>query len=429
MKGLNKTINWISNLKVAISILLLIGTASALGTFIPQNESYQNYLNKFDTNPWLGLINGKTLLILQLDHVYSSYWFLSLLFLLAISLTTCSWKRQWPMLKGALKWIDYKLPRQIKKLSLSQIITVKDPTNSLEKLSIYLRNNGWAIKQNANRFAARQGAIGRVGPPLIHMGMILLMLGATLGNLNGEKLEKFLAPGRSIDLISPKGENQLTIKLNKFKIDRDPAGRPEQFISELQLIKDNEVNQTEEISVNNPLRYKGITIYQADWSLAAITIEINKTNKLQLPLKPIPELGDQIWGVVIPTSKEKDPNPILLSVSTEQGPVKVFDSNGVSLATLRPGNKAKEINNIPISVLNIIPSSGLLLKRDPGVPFVYSGFAIILLGGFLSVLSTKQIWVISDNESNLLFIGGLSNRNLSGLANELPKIIELASIN
>ena len=29
----------------------------------------------------------------------------------------------------------------------------------------------------------------------------------------------------------------------------------------------------------------------------------------------------------------------------------------------------------------VVPASGLLLKRDPGVPLVYGGFAIALLGG------------------------------------------------
>ena len=53
---------------------------------------------------------------------------------------------------------------------------------------------------------------------------------------------------------------------------------------------------TKEISVNNPYRYKGMTVYQADWSLAAITITINNSPKLQLPLQKIDELDEKLFG-------------------------------------------------------------------------------------------------------------------------------------
>ena len=75
---------------------------------------------------------------------------------------------------------------------------------------------------------------------------------------------------------------------------------------------------------------------------------------------------------------------------------------------------------MPLRVIDVLPASGLLLKRDPGVPIVYTGFAITLLGGALSILSTRQLWAISDPENDSVYLGGLSNRNLSGLANEIP---------
>ena len=64
-----------------------------------------------------------------------------------------------------------------------------------------------------------------------------------------------------------------------------------------------------------------------------------------------------------------------------------------------------------------------MLKHDPGVPLVYSSFAIILIGGSLSIISTKKIWVLHENEKSMIYIGGLSNRNLSGLSKELPNLV------
>tara|TARA_Y100001968_G_C19439438_1_gene761709 strand:- start:2172 stop:3458 length:1287 start_codon:yes stop_codon:yes gene_type:complete len=428
MKLLNKTIKWLSNLKVAIFLLLIIALSSALGTVIPQNESIDNYIRLYGEKPFLGLINGETILRLQLNHIYSSIWFLSLLGWLTFALIICSWRRQLPMIKTALRWVDYKSPNQIRKLALSKTIEVKDSKETLNKFAEELNKNGWNIKQKTGRIAARKGALGRIGPPFVHLGLILLILGATVGNLNGQKTERFLAPGRSIDLLSTSGQNQLNLKLIDFYINRNPAGQPEQFTSTLELNRPNETKTISEISVNHPLRTKGLTIYQADWSLAALTIKAGKSPKLQLPLKRLSQLGDEIWGLAIPT-KEENSNPILLTVSNERGPVKVFDENGNFLETLRIGAQHKVIYGTDISVINVIPASGLLLKHDPGVPIVYAGFGMTLIGAFISILSTKQLWIVAEPEKELLHIGGLSNRNLTGFANELPKILTLISSN
>tara|TARA_Y100001968_G_scaffold165846_1_gene151911 strand:+ start:1096 stop:2376 length:1281 start_codon:yes stop_codon:yes gene_type:complete len=423
MKKIIQVLNWLSNLKIAILLLLLIAISSAIGTFIPQQETDQFYYDNFNQNPLLGIINGNLLILFELNHIYTSFWFLFLLFWLGLSLAVCSFRRQLPILKSALDWIDYKSPRQIAKLSIAQSIKTNNPSKSLEKLSTNLKKQGWNVRETDGRIAARQGVIGRIGPILIHLGMILLMIGATYGSLNGKTIEKFLAPGRSIDLLNKNEEKGLTIKLQKFQIDRDPQGRAEQYRSTVKVIEPDGKNEENEISVNYPLRFKGLTLYQADWSLAAITIQINNSPKLQIPIEPISDMGEQVWGAVIPIQKDgKD--QILLTVKSELGPVTIYDNNGTRIASLNINNESTVKNNV-IKIINIVPSSGLLLKRDPGVPFVYTSFAIILIGGSLSIISTKKIWVIYEKEKSLIYIGGLSNRNLSGLSKELPKFISL----
>ena len=421
MKKISQVLNWLSSLKIAILLLLLIAISCAAGTLIPQQESNQFYYDNFNKNPFLGIINANILLLFEFDHVYTSFWFLFLLIWLGLALSVCSFRRQLPILKSALNWIDYKSPRQIAKLSVAQTIVTNNCSKSLEKIKLNLKKQGWNIKETDGRIAARQGVIGRLGPILIHLGMILLMIGATYGSLNGKTIEKFLAPGRSIDLLNNNEEKGLTIELQKFQIERDPQGRAEQYKSIVNVIEPNGNNQSKEISVNYPLRYKGLTLYQADWSLAAITIQIDNSPKLQIPIEPISELGEQVWGTVIPTNKDGK-NQILLTVDSELGPVNIYDNDGTLLTKLSI-NKEEKVKGALIKIINIIPSSGLLLKHDPGVPLVYSSFAIILIGGSLSIISTKKIWVLYENEKSMIYIGGLSNRNLSGLSKELPNLI------
>ena len=419
---MKRLIAWISDLRLAIGLLILIAIASGLGTLVPQKESAELYHRVYDPQPWLGLFNGDALLRLQLDHVYSSGWFLALLAWLGLALILCSWRRQWPALRAALRWIDYSAPRQLSKLTLAETIACTDPSASLQQLQQLLSQRGWQVQPHPNRLAARRGVSGRVGPLLVHTGLVVLMVGAAWGALGGQRLERFLAPGNVLELLNRRGETQLSVTLEQFGIERDPAGRPEQFRSQLKLDPGGSEPTERAISVNHPLRFQGMTVYQADWALAAIQLQLGQSPILELPLQSFPQLGDQVWGIVLPTRPDGS-NPVLLALSSEQGPVTAYSADAEVLGTLVPGGAAVEIQGIPLRIAAVVPASGLLLKRDPGVPLVYAGFAIALVGGGLSLIATRQLWAIAEPEQGKLHLAGLCNRNLTALAQELPALV------
>ena len=71
-----------AQLNIAILLLLIIAGFSILGTIIEQDQTNQYYQQ---TYPELLLpVNislGQILLVLGLDHIYKTWWFLGLLFL------------------------------------------------------------------------------------------------------------------------------------------------------------------------------------------------------------------------------------------------------------------------------------------------------------------------------------------------------------
>ena len=83
----------ISNLSFAISLIIFIAITSGLGTFIPQGSNNKFYIDNFDSSPIFGFLDGEKVLKLQLDHVYTSFWFLFTLILLwdrsSCSITYC----------------------------------------------------------------------------------------------------------------------------------------------------------------------------------------------------------------------------------------------------------------------------------------------------------------------------------------------------
>ena len=115
---LKKFILNIASLKFAIGLMIFIAISSAFGTFIPQGNVPNEYISFYDNSPLLGFLDGKKILFLELDHIYTSKWFLTSLILLCISLAACSFRRQIPSLKASLKWIDFDNQEKFEKLQL-----------------------------------------------------------------------------------------------------------------------------------------------------------------------------------------------------------------------------------------------------------------------------------------------------------------------
>ena len=68
----------------------------------------------------------------------------------------------------------------------------------------------------------------------------------------------------------------------------------------------------------------------------------------------------------------------------------------------------KIIQNIDISVVDIITETGLQIKTDPGIPLIYFGFGLLMISSLISYFSFTQFWLAKKDDQ--LFIGGTSNR-------------------
>ena len=411
----------ISSLRFSIVLIIFIAISSGIGTFIPQGNDPQEYFDFYNKNPIFGFIDGYQVLKLQLNHIYTSYWFLFSLILLCISLAACSFRRQIPSLKAAIKWTDYKDEKKFHKLQLIKIYKISDNVNHIFKADSLLRKKGWNILKFENRLSARKGLIGKLGPIIVHIGLIILLIGSAYGNFSSQSKEHYLRLGESLDLINESKNSKITIKLNNFLIERESDGKPKQFISNLKIFSEEQnLNEIKSTQVNRPIRFKGLTIYQADWSVSNIIMEIDNV-VYQLKLKPIPEIGDQIWGLLVELGKENKVN-YLFTIDNENGPLKVSNINDFSESFVYLNDEPVEINSSKLSLKKIIPSSGLIIKNDPSIPFIYLSFTLIIFGSIFSLIPTNQLWILFNEDSKKLFIGGLSNRNLLGFKKEFLKL-------
>ncbi len=235
----------ISSLRFAISLIIFIAISSGIGTFIPQGSNKNFYIDIFDNAPIFGFLNGEKVLKLQLDHVYTSFWFLFALILLCVSLAACSFRRQIPSLKASLKWIEYKTEKKFSKLQITSSYKIKEDKDHISKADLLLKKRGWKTYKFQDHISARKGLIGKIGPLVVHVGLIVLLIGSAYGSFTSQSKEQYLLPGESLDLINERTNSKAKIRLVNFSIERESDGIPKQFISELDFssedLKSNEI--------------------------------------------------------------------------------------------------------------------------------------------------------------------------------------------
>jgi len=398
------------DLKLAIGLLLVIAALSATGTLIEQDEPLAFYQANYPEHPALfGFLSWRVITWLGIDHVYRTPWFLSLLILFGASLAACTWQRQWPLLKVARRWYYYQKPESFQRLAASTLI----PRGSLSRLETLLRQGGYWVQRRDDLLYARKGLVGKMGPIVVHASMLLILAGAIWGSLTGFKSQAMIADGSTSDLgqVVSLGDwahrPDWQVHVHRFWIDYDPQGRVRQFYTDLGITDHGAEHKRQVISVNHPLSYGGVTFYQADWTISGVVVRINQSPPLKLPVVPIQQNGQSLWGTFIPTRLDLE-DGVMLLLPDLQGTGILYDSQGQWLTSLHIGQSWTTPDGKTLWLDSVIGSSGIQIKQDPGIPWVYIGFALLMVGVVMSYVSHNQCWALSRPEG--LYVGGKANR-------------------
>lgn len=422
-----RLLQWITDLRLAIVLLLLIALFSISGTLIEQGESLAFYQANYPEHPALfGFLSWQIILAIGLNRVYSTWWFLSLLILFGTSLTACTFTRQIPALKAAQRWNFYEQPRQFQKLALSAELD----TASVSFVIPLLEKRGYKIFEKEGAIYARKGIIGRIGPILVHAAMLIILAGAIWGTFTGFVAQEMIPSGtafqvKNIIKAGAISQSQILqnwgVRVNRFWIDYTPNGNIDQFYSDLSVINEKgEELKHKTIHVNEPMRYDGVTFYQTSWGISGIKVKINNSPIFLLPMAQLPGQGEsQLWGTWIPTKPDLSEGVALLAKDL-QGTMMVYDAKGNLASVIRP-EMPLEVNGVTLTVKELIGSTGLQIKADPGIPLVYTGFGLLMLGVMMSYASHSQIWALQEGDR--FYLGGKTNRAQVAFERELIDIL------
>jgi cytochrome c biogenesis protein len=423
----------LADLRLAIVLLLAIALFSIVGTVIEQGQSLAFYQTNYPEDPALfGFLSWRVILIVGLNEVYRSWWFLSLLILFGASLTACTFTRQLTALRWFSRpWNFYTQPRQFNKLALSTEV----PATTLDEVESALKQKGYRIFTRDQALYAQKGIAGRIGPIVVHASMLIILAGAIWGSLSGFFAQELVPSGRVFQIrnifdAGPFAEAQIpnnwAVKVNRFWIDYTAEGVIDQFYSDLSVINPaGDELKRKTIHVNEPLRYNGVTLYQADWGIASVRVRLNNSPVLELPMGQIATTGkNRIWGTWLPTNPEDTSEGVSLVATDLQGTLLVYNREGQLISTVRSGRSAV-INGINVAIVELVGSTGLQIKADPGIPMVYLGFGLLMVGVVMSYVSHSQVWAL-ESEGRLL-LGGRTNRAQVAFERELLAVVETLS--
>ncbi|MGS0741890.1 cytochrome c biogenesis protein ResB [Glaciimonas sp. GG7] len=305
-RWLAESVELVSSMRFAISMLTLIAIASIIGTVLKQNEPMPNYVNQF--GPFWFDVFAK----LGLYAVYSTWWFLLIMGFLVLSTSLCISRNGPKMLKDMRSWKENVREQSLRNFHHKAEWTVAvAPATLTQQLLARIAAKGYKTKvvqkENAVLITAKQGAANKWGYIFAHSAIVIICIGGLLDSdllIRAQKLIFHKTPFSGSGIIAEIGpEHRLsvnnptfrgntlipegsvsstaiipqqngvliqdlpfTLQLKRFVIDYYSTGMPKLFASDV-VLRDNLTGETitSTVKVNEPLIYKGVAIYQSSF--------------------------------------------------------------------------------------------------------------------------------------------------------------------
>lgn len=284
----------------------------------------------------------------------------------------------------------------------------------------------------------------RLGVYVVHLSIVLLLIGAFLGSNFGFEGYVNIPEGKGVTGVRVSNSDKMypldfEVRCEDFKVTFYESGTPREFRSSLTILENNKPVFQKDIIVNDPLRFRGINIFQSSYGLLPpeeVTLkftikesDMSYIKKLMIGQQtPIPEgsgtfvlkgytksaafrghaLGEAFIGVIEPANGESI--EIIL-------PLRFPSFDG-----MRKGEVLVSVEEYEEKYY-----TGLQITKDPGVWVVYSGFILMIIGCFITFFMSHQricVEAVRIGKKTKVMIAGASNKNKLGMENVIARILK-----
>ena len=384
---MKKAFSFFRSMKFGLILLSLIAVLSIVGTAIPQDREISWYAQTYKS--FHGVI-----LMLNLNHVFYSWYFQLLLILLGLNLTFCSLIRIRSVGKGKQQENELlmKLPNRFD-LTPTQRETIQ---NRLAEMHCRPEESDGVQIWKKNGF-------GRYGSFLTHLSILLTILFGAMALYLPHITDRTCLPGEELTM-----EDGTEIRVESFRIENE-EGRLD-FTSEILVrLPDGQESGVQEIKVNHPMSFGPWKVYQQTYGTAGAVTVINLTTQLQdtLTLTELTFLSldgvNGLWYEAVYPDLIRDPsgNVTLISNTSGSYPNPVYQvetaSDGVYTPILAfPGDEL-QVGELKFRFEPPVEYPGLRIKYTPkAVNALLCLSFLMMIAGFYITFFCQPVLVRID---------------------------------
>jgi cytochrome c biogenesis protein len=418
-------------MKTGLVLVLVIILASIAGTIIPQHGMHGSA--------------GRWYSLLQLDDVFHSWWYVALLILAALNLMACSFYRLKTIVRrgeGPQPLLESGHVAQLKEQAALVIAgNCAEAGERIVKLLVSRGYETWSDRPEPGkwRIGAEHGRLHVWGSVITHFSFLVIMLGVLAGALFGFQGSINAPVGAVFGLDNipgtgaAPGTEGFELRVEDFRIERYADSTPAGYFSRVSIIEDGYVQQAATIGVNNPLNYHGVKFYQASYGEAIEVIIGGPDGKIISSGLILPGQRFAIPG----TEYSVAANLPASAAGPGSAPETASSGRQLAYAVFQGGQHVSMGETglaMPISIgeegntvkfVQTLPYTGLLVKKDPGVPLIWLGSFFLLVGmGTSFFLRPHRLWLVLQQEGTWIevAIGGATGKNQLALAESIKTI-------
>ena len=445
-----------SNLRTGIILLIMVVIAAASGTFILQRPTAEPGKLQAAYSPqtlfWLDRVG--------LTDVFHSWWFLTLLTLLSLSIVFVSIERfpnAWRFYARPYRKTDAHF-RAVNRYKVE--LPIKNAEQGLNAAERALRSLHWPVQrisgEDGTSLYSEKHRFSVMAVYVIHASLLLIFLGGIVDGFFGYGGFIALQKGQTGNVIELRtgGKKTLPFSVKCYNAGQEnyADGSPKKWWSKLAIVDDGKEVAPKEIVVNDPLVYHGLRFFQSSYWL-----DNRKVDALRL--------------TAIDSTGTKTPVQLEMNKATDIDPnTSITLVDYISDAFVRHGQvfkKSDDIENIAFGLYfldrstgtttkvwllpaeNLIvggdglkyqfegPTSakdidfpavtGLEVSYEPGQWLVWAGCILMSGGLFVAFyLVHMRLWVtaIPDAAGKLvLWVGGAANKNKDRFEQKFEEVV------
>lgn len=421
-----------ASLELAVTLMALTALTVLIGAWCPQ-ESQVGRDKVFET---FGVDMGRNLIQWGVADIFHSPWFLFLIAMMTVNMVAVSFQRVFPKARLIRLVMPFLKGKAIEKMPVARTIYLDKSASTATVLSFVvneLAKRRFNVRVENSSVAAEYGKYGRLAATITHIGLLTLLAGVTVTSWTGFSGFQPVRMGDTMSMAKSEHSKLWIGKLPDWSVRVDSTrrenyetGEAKQWYSELSILDPKgKVLKKGEMSVNNPLSYDGVDIYQSSWGLDVVDLSFNG-NDQRMPLEP---MGKK-YAAFLPLDQK---TILIFSILDQSSPLKIFAKRAdweapKFIADIKPQETAR-LGSVDITFKKVFPISGLQYKCDPGLPIVYTAFGFIILGVLLAAIPHRNVWAcIDEDELNpgrfILSIGGKSVKARTGFEKLIDRLVE-----